>query len=325
MLLLGLLSCRWGQAEENIRIPLNGRAITTVDCSAKKPSVSVPFTLQDGLPVVRVTVNGRKEEAFVIDSGFERTVLNSDQAAKLQVSLSEVSIGTVLGSGDSKGQSLLSARSLRLKFGKTLILKGDIPAVSLIDLSSKLGLQISGIIGYDLFRANTTALDYIHKKFLIYKSKEFGSEHCANSAEFTISGTDSYPVLTTEMGVAEQDFGTARVLIDTGFQRGLMMTRLFGRLHHLTSSQDWKQSTGTGIGGDFKYLYGSAGWIRLGAKRLTLSQVSISQAKEGLSATNTYDALMGGSILMDYEIIFDTSHSRTMFVGSDLTGSLSSP
>ncbi len=315
LVILGLFPNILGQAEVCTGVSSSHRALMfESDASMSKPIVSVPFTFDKGVPIIKVDVNGNKDEYFLIDSGSARTLLNADEALRLKVSLSNPNLGPLPGSGDSKGQAMLAAKSVALKLDNTLISKGDVPAVSLSQLSKDLDLRITGIVGYDILRAHPTAIDYVHRRFSIYRAKGFTLSSSEQITEFSVESDSTLPIISSEIGVAEQNLGATRVLIDTGFQRAVMISPGFAAKYQLEKLDGWKHDHGSGIGGEFAYIYGLSGWITCGEHKLSVPNMSVSQAQDGTFTKGNFDAIIGGSILGEYEIIFDLTGGKVVFL-----------
>jgi len=193
---LGLLPVVLGQAET---AALLGHPIASAFDSNKrtsKPIISVPFTFEKNVPIVKVNVNGNKDEYFLVDSGAARTLLNADEVSRLKVTVSSSNLGPMPGSGDSTGQAIVAARSVALQLDNILILRGDIPAISLSQLSKELGVRITGIIGYDILRAHPTIIDFIHRRFLIYEGKEFTPSAGETLTEFNVENNSPLPIIS---------------------------------------------------------------------------------------------------------------------------------
>ena len=317
LIFLGLFTSILGQAKIYAPV-LDFRIAPTVDRNThtRTPTVSIPFSFEKKVPIVKVDINGSKNEYFLIDSGAARTLLNSNQAPRLKILLSNTNLGPLPGSGDSDEQLIKAAKSVALKLDGTLILKGDIPAVSLAQLSKDLDLRITGIIGYDILSAHQTKIDYVHRQFSVFKDKEAAARLDEQSIVFRVENNSPLPIISTEIGIAEQNLGAARILIDTGFQRAMMISPRFGLKYQLEKLNGWKMDRGSGIGGEFAYIYGLPGWIAFGGKNFIVPSMSVSQAQSGIFTKNFFDAIIGGSILSNYEITFNVHEGIIVLRGA---------
>ncbi|WP_456376655.1 PDZ domain-containing protein [Lutibacter sp.] len=193
-------------AQENFRLINN----------AKKQTIS--FKLIHNLVVFPIEVNG-KELNFILDSGVGKTILfniyNKDsvelknvEKIRLKGLGSEDAIDAILSKGNSFRLNNISSPNQNL-----YVIFDDS-----FDLSSKLGLTIHGIIGYEILKDFAVKINYGSKKITFYKSEEYKYKNCKKCAVFDLEFYKSKPYIN--VGIKLDNFSNkiipVKLLVDSG-------------------------------------------------------------------------------------------------------------
>ncbi len=281
-------------------------------CSLPLPLLAVPFLVVHNVPIVQLELNRNKRELFILDSGSERTTLNSDEAARLHLRLSSPGFSfVILGMGDS--QSAMAAHSIKIGAGKVLILKGDVPAVSLAPVATVAGMRITGILGYDVLRAHPTVIDYANRQFLIYDkghAPKLGEE-CG--VALAVDKNGATPIVDLPARIGDQYFASMQILIDTGSQVAMLVNRSCADARSLEKMSGWKPGIRVGIGGDAATLHGLPGGIEIGNQRLDIPDVELNLAPRGYSTWGASDAQIGGPLFAGRMLLFDSANGTLYF------------
>jgi len=268
------------------------------------PKLAIPISFFHGIPFVRLDIDGFKGEFFMVDSGAQRTLLNSDESDRLKFKLSPLPGVQIAGFGDANVTSITAVQSLQIKFGRNVLVKGDMFAASLSRLGAAIGVRIAGIIGYDVLRANPTIVDFTSGKLTIFGKGSFSLAPGVRFLELPVNESSQLPAVSARIGVAEKDCGDARVVIDTGSDRGLMLYSQFSTARSLQNLTGWSKGENLGVSGESSFLHGLPGSISLGGMRISVPDVSVMDAKDGLAASDHDDALIGSPLLARYAIVF---------------------
>jgi hypothetical protein len=291
----------------------------------RAPAITIPFTLIHGIPFVRLTVNGHTDELFALDSGAQVSWLNSDEAARLKIQLSTKPIGNANGLGDSAGQPIwVTTKSVKLKFGREGIVKGNMLATSVfgtcgIAWEKILGVKIAGTLGYDVLRAHLTVIDYPLGKFMIYEKNSFVPRADRHIHELSIDKAAVLPVIKAVIGIDGKDYGDARVVVDTGSDSGAMIYARFAASHSLNGLIGWKDGKDCAIGGIGSFLHGLSGSAIIGEDRVALPDIAVTLNKDGIVQSELYDALLGSPVLARWTIVFDVPNGKIYFLDHDDT------
>ncbi|MDR3409975.1 MAG: aspartyl protease family protein [Formivibrio sp.] len=241
----------------------------------RAPVITIPVTLIHNIPFVSLSVNGHKDELFILDSGAQASMLNSDEATRLKIRLSPKPVGHAKGLGDSAGQPMwMTTKPVKLKFGREVIVKGDMLATS-ASYCGLTGVKIAGVLGYDVLRAHPTVIDYPHGRFMIFEKDSFIPRVNSHIHELGVDKAAVLPVFTTVLGVDGKDYGDARVVVDTGSDTGTMIYARFAAAHSLSGQAGWKDGKNCGVGGIGSYLRGLPGSAVIGKDRVALPEIAV--------------------------------------------------
>jgi predicted aspartyl protease len=282
------------------------------------PSVTAPITWINGLPFIKLSINGHKGELFLIDSGLDRTMLNSDEAARLKIKLSPKPIGYAQGLGDNDGQPMWAATGIKLRNGREKIAKGSIFATSLtMGEHCSVPKNIAGILGYDILRAHTAVIDYPNGKFMIFAKDSFVPRTDRNIQELSVDPTATQPVISVAIAVDGKDYGNARVVLDTGSATGATLYARFAASHSINELAGWKTEKYCALGGYGVTLHGLPGMARIGQAQVALSDVEVMVNKNGLAQSELYDALLGSAVLKRWSVVFDAPNGKIYLLDRD--------
>jgi len=182
----------------------------------KKQTVS--FKLLNNLIVFPIEVNGRKLN-FILDSGVGKTILfnisnrdslqlNNVKKIKLKGLGSEDPIDAVLSKGNIFRIKNISSKSQNLY----LIFDDS------FDLSSKLGITVHGIIGYEILKDFVVKINYGVKKITFYNSDIYAYKTCRRCEVFDLKFYKNKPFI--EVGVKLDSLSNkitpVKLLIDSG-------------------------------------------------------------------------------------------------------------
>jgi len=309
LLFIIVLCCsKWSFSQNHFRLVNN----------VKKQTVS--FKLNNNLILFPIKVNG-KELNFILDSGVGTTILfnintkdslqlNNVQKIKLKGLGSEDAIDAILSKGNifSFGNVLSSSQNLYVIFDDSF------------DLSSKLGITIHGIIGYEILKDFVVKINYSSKKITFYKSEVYQYRKCKKCETFNIEFNKLKPYINVgvKLDVLSNNSTPVKLLIDSGGSDAIW---LFENTHPniVPPKKFFNDFLGEGLSGS---IYGKRAFIKglvLGKfelKNPTVSfpdSVSIAHALQFKGRNGS----IGANILKRFVVIFDyKNHKLTLKKGS---------
>ncbi|WP_231962822.1 aspartyl protease family protein [Polaribacter sp. KT25b] len=172
----------------------------------------------NNLIVIPLVING-KELSFILDSGVTRTILfNISQNDS--IGLNDVEKFSLQGLGEGKPVGALLSRKNNIKI-KNIASNNETIYVLLndyFDLSSKMGITIHGIIGYNILRNFVVKINYKSKKIDFYNPKSYAYKKCRKCEVFPLEFYQKKPYINTKVQIdtISNVLTDVKLLIDSG-------------------------------------------------------------------------------------------------------------
>ncbi len=272
----------------------------------QKKSVTIPFTLVNNLIVLDIEVNGNKL-AFLFDTGIDKTILINlqvDQSNKMkevqEIELNGLGEGEALKAMISKN-NLFSMDGLVNPNQMVYIIYND-----MFDLSGKMGIDINGIIGGDLFRDFVVKVNYSSKKITFYEPDTYAYKKCNSCETFPLDFYSEKPFIDVFVLNHLGDEFKVKLLIDSGGGDALW---LFENTHPKIRISDkyFNDYLGKGLNGD---IYGKRSKIhklKIGSFEFENASVSYPDSLNVIAAYKNKDrnGTLGANILRRFHVIYD--------------------
>ncbi len=260
-------------------------------------------------------VNG-KELNFILDSGVGATVLfnlnpsdslnlRNIKKIKLQGLGQEAPVDAILSRGNE-----LSLTNIKSNNEKIYVIFNDG-----FDLSSKLGITIHGIIGYELFKSFTIRINYSKRRLTFYNSTSYVYKKCKNCEVFPLEFNKMKPYLNAAIVLKEAPTKKVNVklLIDSGGSDAMW---LFQNSHPdiIPPSTYFEDYLGEGLSG---VIYGKRAMIEsLHIGHFLLKHPTVSYP-DSLSVAHALrfkerNGSLGGSVLKRFIVTFDYKNNRLL-------------
>ncbi len=136
------------------------------------------FRLINNLVVIPVEINGT-ELTFLLDTGVSSTIMFSmSEVDSLQLNNTE-SV-RLRGLGDGGSIPALKSKNNRLKIGKAFDEDHTIYVIfdKSLNLSTRMGIPIHGIVGYEFFKNLVVKTNYMSHKMYVYNPKTYEEKIC---------------------------------------------------------------------------------------------------------------------------------------------------
>jgi hypothetical protein len=262
-----------------------------------RDSVSLQFRYQDGLIYLPVSINGRRLENFVFDTGIDNTI---DARRARSLGLKVVKAGAAYGSGtEAAGNGLTKVERVEI---------GDLKMENqLMDVTPlpQLGTPVDGGVGYELAKRSVVTLDYTLHRITFTKPESFrppaGATRLpirfASISEIVVDGS------VNEIGGEFQ--------LDTGQGSSLLITRPFAeRSGLLRKYRSGRKGSVGGIGGEARTVLFRPSHFALGSLKPSISEAGIMLSKTGSGAEEYLAGTIGNQILRQYKVTLDYAHGE---------------
>ncbi len=269
--------------------------------------VEIPIQVQNNLIVVPVVLNGMLPLKFIIDTGVRTAILTQKTFSDiLQLPYSRKY--TIAGPGGEKLVDAYVTNNVSLTLpgvsGKghaLLVLDKD-----LLELRNTLGVDVHGVLGYELFSRFVIKIDYKRKVMTLYAPDKF--KPGKNFAEMPMLIEDTKPFVVTPVSINPTNMLTAKLLVDTGASHGLMLEPTSDSRIVVPTNQV-STILGRGLGGVITGKIGRVDALELGKYRINHALVNFPDTNSYLDtlkhALTFRNGSLGGEILGRFTLVFN--------------------
>jgi hypothetical protein len=187
-----------------------------------KTKVTIPIELNNNLIVVPVVLNGALPLKFILDTGVRTSILTQKTFTDI-LNLPYSRKYTISGPGGEKLVDAYVTNNVSLELpGVTgrghalLVLEEDY-----LELRNYMGMDVHGILGYELFSRFIVEIDYQKKLLTLMLPERFRMKRKFQRIPIRIE--DTKPYLTTPVVLSDGTQLTAKLLMDSGASHGLML------------------------------------------------------------------------------------------------------
>jgi hypothetical protein len=178
----------------------------------------IPFKFLSNLIVFPMEVNGN-ELNFILDSGVSSTILfNLSPQDSLELKNIEQMKLKGLGSQEPVNAFISTGNEFKMKNIFSSDQKMYVIFDDGFDLSSKLGITIHGIIGYELFKDFVVQINYHKRKVFFYNSENYIRDDCKKCETFPLEFYKNKPYINAQVVLSENRPTPVpvKLLIDSG-------------------------------------------------------------------------------------------------------------
>lgn len=278
----------------------------------KKDKIS--FNLVNNLVVIPVEVNGTTL-SFLLDTGVKSTIIFSLDKQD-SVELKNTKPVSLRGLGEGGVLKGLKSENNVLQIGSAVSEDHTIFVIfeSSLNLSSRMGLAINGIVGLDFFKNFIVKTNYRTKKIKFYKPETYSYRECRRCDIFDLHFYRDKPYI--DFGVQlnnakKQD--TVTLLLDSGSSDAMWLFNTKGFLIEAPKNY-FKDFLGLGLSGN---IYGKRSKLKkVIAGNFELNNVNVAfPNKEAIDSLGLYiqrDGSLGGDFLKRFTVTMDYPNKKVM-------------
>lgn len=282
--------------------------------NTKKQSLS--FKLLSNLIVLPIEVNG-KELNFILDSGVGSTIL-FNLNSKDSIPLHNLQKIKLQGLGSEEAVDAILSKGNIFKFNNVVGYGQSVYVIfdDSFDLSSKLGITVHGIIGYELFKNFVVNINYSSKRITFYNPTKYQYKNCKKCETLPLEFYMYKPFVNVgvKLKSSPHKITPVKLLIDSGGSDAMW---LFENSHPdiLPPKKYFVDFLGEGLSGS---IYGKRAMIEsliLGKHELKQPTVSYPDSVSVSFARKFEDrnGSLGANILKRFNVTFDyQNHKLTL-------------
>lgn len=263
-----------------------------------KTSTELPFELLNNHIFVTVRLDGKEPLRMVFDTGGMNVVVPG-VAKRLGLE----GQGALQGRGvGEKTEDMALTKVGELRLGDVVLRDQTFFLFPLAGVSEVEGVQVDGIIGYEVFKRFVVRIDYVKKLLTFTLPEAFDGKGAGTAVAFTFD--EQTPQVDGEI-----DGIPGKFTIDTGSRNSLDLTTPFVEAHGLKARYAPKVEamTGFGVGGGVRSAVTRAKLLKLGSVEVPAPVTAFTLNRKG-SLTDRYVAgNVGGGVLRRFTVTFDYS------------------
>jgi predicted aspartyl protease len=282
----------------------------------RKKSLTIPFQFVNNVIIMPLSINGSDSLKFILDTGVKTpiiTKLPKKDSAKFQY----IQVKNIFGLGEGKPleayyspDNNFNINGLKRKHINTLVLDEDY-----FHLSEELGVEINGLIGYDLFKDIIVEVNYYQKKLTFHDPKYFKARKNKKAITLPLKIIQSKPYISSEITMEDGTTIDANLLIDTGASLALWLSK---ETHEDIKLPKKTISTfiGKGLNGDIHGEKGKIQSIKIGKYKLKNPVTSFPDSAAVLKTIlqEGRNGSIGQEILRRFTIYFNYQDSLITFI-----------
>tara|TARA_R100000935_G_scaffold58911_1_gene99626 strand:+ start:56578 stop:57930 length:1353 start_codon:yes stop_codon:yes gene_type:complete len=184
----------------------------------------IKFELVNNLVIIPVELNGTKL-SFLLDTGVNTTLVFSI-AENDSLNLNNAIPTKIRGLGAGGSIDALESKNNTLQVGEAIDKTHSLYVIfdESLNFSSRMGVPVHGILGYDFFKNFVVKTDYTSKKLTLYNPKTFIRQPWRKHEAFDLEFTANKPFVTVKIS-EENGLQNIPLLIDSGSSDGLWLFR----------------------------------------------------------------------------------------------------
>ncbi len=276
----------------------------------------IPFIFSGNQIIIKLKINDSKPINFILDSGVKTPII-IDVPQFDTIKVGEVKKIKIKGLGEGKGSEALIAYKNRINIGNHIINNNQTVLVMLEDLfylSNRLGHQINGIIGFDIFRDFIVEINYDHQYLKLHNPYKYKYSKSKKYISKDLSFNRGKPYVHLNVEMPDGDLVPVKLLVDTGGSDALW---LFHNSHEEIGNPEKfiPDFLGRGLNGD---IYGK----RSRVNKLYFDDIFLKEVTASYPDSSSVSFVMmhkerngsiGGGALSRFKVIIDYTNKKITF------------
>jgi len=288
-----------------IALQVNAQGGFVLEDNKKRDRFS--FELVNNLVVIPVEVNGTPL-SFLLDTGVDKTIIFSlSSTDSLEVRNAERV--KIMGLGNEDSFDAIKSYQNTVKIGRAI---DDDHSIYLIfdtslNFSSRMGLPIHGVIGYEYFKNFVVKTNYDRKKIVVHDASIYTKKPCRRCEVFPLSFRNNKPYIDANVYLDGKK-KSAHLLLDSGSSDAIWLFEKGNSLNEDPMNY-FNDFLGMGLSGS---IYGKRSkFKKMELGNFEFNEVNVAfPADSAIVAAKSYkqrDGTLGGEILRRFTSIINYS------------------
>ncbi|WP_452221668.1 aspartyl protease family protein [Lacinutrix salivirga] len=284
----------------------NGFSQNTFKLPANKTSDKIKFKLINNVIIIPVNLNG-KTLSFILDTGVSKPIIFNYE--EVQNNVNNNSKQTIFLKGLGKGKHVEAIRSFynSISVGKAKNVEQDLYVIKNLNIgfASKLGTEIHGIIGYDLFKDFVVEINYIKKHIKLTNPEDYKTKTCRKCEVLELQFHNKKPYFNAELTV-ENNKIPVKLLIDTGATEALWVFENEEK-NIVSTDNHFEDLLGYGLGGELHGKRSKIESFNIKSFKLDYALIAFPDSTSVSYKSKVVDrnGSVGGEILKRFHVVFN--------------------
>lgn len=274
----------------------------------------IKFQLIDNLIIIPIEING-VTLSFIFDSGVSRPILFNIIQDTDTLKFKNVEQIHIRGLGDGAAIAALKSSGNTFKVGKAVNLSQDVYIISDPDINFtlRLGIQVHGIIGYDIFKDFIVEMNY-GSKFIRLNDPEYFSKDCRKCEILPLTLVNNKPYIDVAVEINQKTI-PVKLLMDSGGSDALWLFENDSLGLVPPDEAYFVDYLGKGLSGS---MHGKRSKLaKFSLKSFHLTNINVAYPDSAaIRFAKTYkerNGSLGGELLKRFNIIMDYKNSKVTF------------
>jgi predicted aspartyl protease len=271
--------------------------------------IALPVERASNVFFVRAHLDGHGPFWFTVDTGATLTVIDPSTAARAGLTIRPAGRLPNVGVGEAETDLHTTTATLRIA-GLPDFSPPFFYVMPVRDAGAVLGHAIDGVLGTDLLRSYVVEFDYAASRVTLTPPGPGRGDPTAGDVPITARGNVLLAPAT--LSLPDRSQVPARLLIDTGSNGSLTLTRPFVDRHGLAArfGSSLRASAALGVNGMTVSPVIRLESIAFGASVIRAPDAALSRAAAGLHASADFDGILGAELLRAFRVVVDYPRRR---------------
>ena len=271
---------------------------------AATSAVCVKVEVYRNLILIPVELENGTSCVFLLDTGAATSIVDTRVADKLNISIHGIAKMRGVG-GDVDGQQV---RPQFLRIGTIRLERPNLISLPMSGVSSGLGREIDGLLGWDILRQYVVEIDYAAARLMFHDSADFNPP---SEMESIPMPTDATPLVRAHLLFSNHDPAGGLFQLDTGFSSAIRVNRDFTDRHQLLqAAAPTVEDQALGTGGAETVRRGRAVGLQCGRFVISHPIVSFYREKKSTPGGERSIGNLGGEFLRRFKVTLDGGRQR---------------
>ena len=272
-----------------------------------KDKVRIRFKLIHNLVIIPLQINDSKLLHFVVDTGVDRTLI-IETGQYDSISLLDIEYLYLRGLGQGAGIQALMSSGNRIRYAGVEVRNQEVMVLeqNIFDISSRVGMEVNGIIGYPFFKDFVVEIDYANKVLTLYKPGRYPRQRMKKGVTVPLSLENNKPYITLEAIAQDGETHEVKVVVDSGMSSSVLLYP--GSLpDSMVPPTTIEAYLGRGLNGDIRGEIGRLNGLRIGGYLLenpTAAFPDSLSVRHALTLNNR-NGNLGAGVLHRFRVVFD--------------------